>query len=202
MSRELFEDILSKIKGNSEFLYFHVMGEPLLHPEISTFLDLCHQYGYRVNITTNGTLIEEIGDSIVFKPALRQVNFSLHSFEANINEYSMACYLNKIFKFIKRSREKSDLLICLRLWNITEEGKNDKNRFVLQQIESEFGLDFKLEDKLTPTCKGIKLGDNVFLNQASVFNWPDNELEDIDCKGFCYGLRDQVAILVDGTVVP
>ncbi len=51
MSRELFEKILGKIKGNSKHLYFHVMGEPLLHPEIGPFLDLCHEQGYIVNLT-------------------------------------------------------------------------------------------------------------------------------------------------------
>ena len=183
MSREMFEDILCKINGKTKFLYFHVMGEPLLHPELGGFLDLCHQYGYRVNITTNGTLIDEANDTILFKPALRQVNFSLHSFEANINEYSMVSYLDKIFAFIKRSREEDELQICLRLWNVSEDSKNENNRFVLQRIEREFGLDFTIEEKLTP-CNGIKLAENVFLNQSAVFDWPDNELEDIKLHRF------------------
>lgn len=201
MSRELFENILCKIKGSSEFIYFHVMGEPLLHPEIGGFLDLCHLYGFKVNITTNGTLIEDAGEAIIFKPALRQVNFSLHCFDANTIDYSMSSYLENIFRFIKRSRDKRKLLISLRLWNISGKDRNEKNRFVLQQIEREFGLDYEIEEKLS-FCKGIKVAENIFLNQAEVFEWPDNELEDIDCRGFCYGLRDQYAILVDGTVVP
>lgn len=203
MSRELFENILRKIKDHSEYLYFHVMGEPLLHPEIGYFLELCQQYGYRVNITTNGTLIDRAGDSIISKPALRQVNFSLHSFEANKSVNSMEDYLDKIFKFIRKSKDKQEnkLLICLRLWNIAEEGLNKKNRFILQQIGKEFGLDTAIEESITH-CKGIKLDENVFLNQAAVFVWPDNELAEIGCRGFCYGLRDQVAILADGTVIP
>lgn len=201
MSRELFEKILCEINGRSEYLYFHVMGEPLLHPEISLFLDLCHKHGYRVNITTNGTLTDKAADSIISKPALRQVNFSLHSFEANMNEYPVDNYLDKIFKFIYRSGKERELLICLRLWNISEDGKNKKNRYILQRIEQEYRLSFTIEEKLTP-CSGIKLAENVFLNQAATFDWPDIRQADMDGKGFCYGLRGQVAILVDGTVVP
>lgn len=201
MSRELFEEILRKIHGYAKFLYFHVMGEPLLHPEIGSFLELCHKHGFRVNITTNGMLIDKAADSIITKPALRQVNFSLHSFEANRGEYSMDSYLDKIFAFIDRSKKEGELSICLRLWNLSEDGQNGRNRYILQRIEQEFGLGFKIEDKLTP-CNGIKLADRIFLNQAARFDWPDIAREEKPGKAFCYGLRDQIAVLVDGTVVP
>ena len=58
-----------------------------------------------------------------------------------------------------------------------------------------------LEIKLTP-CNGIKLVENVFLNQSEKFDWPDTAKKEINEKGFCYGLREQIAFLVDGTVVP
>lgn len=201
MSRELFEEILTKIQGHSEFLCFHVMGEPLLHPEIGVFLDLCSKYGYRVNITTNGTLVKKAAEAIISKPALRQVNFSLHSFEANIKEISLDSYLDQIFEFVRKAKDERELLICLRLWNISESPVNNGNKYVLYRIEKEFGLDYTIEEKITH-CKGIKLAENIFLNQAEKFEWPDIQTEELGSRGFCYGLRDQVAILVDGTVVP
>ena len=201
MRRELFEEILWKIKGHAQYLYFHVMGEPLLHPEIGLFLELCHKYGYVVNITTNGTLIEEALEHIISKPALRQVNFSLHSFEANTNQYSMDSYLDRIFKFIKVAQKERQLLTCLRLWNLSEDMKTKKNMDVLERIEREFCLDFKIEETLTK-CRGIKIGANVFLSQAAEFEWPDIMKNEIPGKAFCYGLRDQIGILSDGTVIP
>ena len=201
MSLGLFEEILNKIRGNSEYLYFHVMGEPLLHPEIDKFLELCQKHGFRVNVTTNGTLIDKVGDSIISKIALRQVNFSLHSFEANINKYPIDSYLDKIFEFIGKSRIEGKPLICLRLWNLSQDGGNINNRYVLNRIEQEFCLDYTIEEKLTP-CRGINIAENIFLNQAAIFDWPDIKNDDINTEGFCHGLRDQIAILVDGTVVP
>ena len=200
MTKELFERILEQVDGRGEFIYFHVMGEPLLHPQISLFLDLCEKHNFKVNITTNGTLIDKLDDILVAKDALRQINLSLHSFEANENNYSIESYLDKIFAFVKIAEENKKL-ICLRLWNLLDGGKNLKNDYILRRIEDEFKLDFKIEDKLTP-CKGINLVENVFINQAAKFDWPSLDGEEINSKGFCYGLKDQVGFLVDGTVIP
>lgn len=201
MSQESFERVLLKIKGHSEYLYFHVMGEPLLHTGIGLFLDLCQKHGYRVNITTNGTLINKAAHLITQKPALRQVNFSLHSFEGHGNTYPLDTYLDNIFLFIREALIKRQLLICLRLWNLSDGVRSEKNGYVLRRIEKEFNIPNKIEQELTP-CRGIKLSDNIFLNQASKFDWPGMQHKEMGEKGFCYGLRDQIAILVDGTVVP
>jgi radical SAM protein with 4Fe4S-binding SPASM domain len=202
MKADLFRHILMQIKDYSKHLYFHVLGEPLIHPELGYFLDLCHDYGYLVNITTNGTLIERLSKEGLIKPALRQVNISLHSFEANASRDSIEKYLDNVFKFVLEAREKSKLQICLRLWNIGDKQISTANSYVLESIEKAFSLPFKLEEKLTP-CNGLKLRDGVFLNQSSSFKWPDiNDPDNEGVNGFCYGLRDQIAILVDGTVVP
>ncbi|MCX8128709.1 MAG: SPASM domain-containing protein [Clostridia bacterium] len=202
MDIEMFEKILNQIKGYSKHLYFHVLGEPLIHPDLGNFLDLCGNYGYIVNITTNGTLIDRLTHEYIIKPALRQLNISLHSFEANSSKESIGMYLHKIFSFVLEARRCSNLQVCLRLWNIDSHNHSTANSYVLESIQKVFSLPFSLEEKLTP-CNGIKLIEGVFLNQSSSFEWPDiNACDAGSDKGFCYGLRDQIAILVDGTVVP
>lgn len=201
MDRESFEKILQKIEGRCEFLYLHVMGEPLLHPEIDLFLNLCRKYNFKVNITTNGTLIAEKSALILTEPALRQVNFSLHSFESNMIEYPLESYIDKIFEFIRKAKSERKLLIGLRLWNVSENGRNQNNVYILKRIQKEFNPGFTLENMLTP-INGVKLAENIFLHQAPAFEWPDTGKDEIGSKGFCYGLRDQAAVLSDGTVVP
>jgi len=210
MKLSTFEHILRQIKGYSEHIYFHVLGEPLLHPELEDFLKLSLDYGYIVNITSNGTLIDKAKTVLLKSPALRQINFSLHSFDANPVNNPMESYLNNIISFTKEAREETDMIVALRLWNLEEsllnghddtEPQREKNRNILEKLEEAFNLDFKIEEKLLPE-RGIKLAPKVFLNQASRFNWPNTLNEDTTKKGFCYGLRDQIAILVDGTVVP
>lgn len=201
MSEELFENILVQIKGRAKFLYFHVLGEPLLHPKLQRFLELSWEYGNRVNITTNGTLLKTKGETLVSSPAVRQVNFSLHSFEANIKSGSIDEYLDGIFDFIREAEARTSMSFSLRLWNLTEQAPNEENKYILRRIEEFFKLDYKIHEKLTP-INGLKLAHRVFLNQAMTFEWPVSSSKNLEENGFCYGLRDQLGFMADGSVVP
>lgn len=204
MKIETFTKILDEIKPFTDLIYFHVKGEPLLHREIDRLLDLSFKKGFKVNLTTNGTLINQVKDKLLGKPALRQINFSLHSWEQNNNLFPGEEYLDNILAFIKEATQKSDVIISLRLWNL--EGENaetleKKNTPILEMIEREFNLPYKIEGKYISE-EGIKLAERVYLNQDRQFRWPDLQETEDEGKGFCHGLRNQIAILVDGTVVP
>lgn len=205
MQEETFKSILEQIKPHTDYIYFHVKGEPLLHPNIDKFLDLSYEKGFKVNITTNGTLIDEVKDKILMKPALRQVNFSLHSFDGNKRDTDKDDYINNIISFVKEAISNTNMLISLRLWNLDEDNEanfqRQRNRHILQIIEDAFYLPYKIEEKISPG-RGIKIADRIYLNQDYEFEWPALDKEEDKSKGFCYGLRNQAAILVDGTVVP
>ncbi len=199
-----FIHILEKVKPYGKYIYLHVKGEPMLHPNIGLFLDLCNEQGFYVNLTTNGTLINEVKETLLEKPALRQINFSLHSFDGNDDTYSMDEYLEDIFSFIKESLVKTNIIHSLRLWNLQETISDIsivQNENIIEKIQNAFQLDFKLEDEVKQKM-GIKLQDKLYLNQEYEFQWPDLKAKEDDGVGFCHGLRNQIAILVDGTVVP
>lgn len=203
MEIETFHRILDQIKPYTDYLYFHVKGEPLLHLKIDHFLDLCYEKGFKVNITTNGTLINNVKDKIIKKPALRQINFSLHSFDGNERSFNKAEYINSILAFAKEARDKSDVIIALRLWNLNQDQVHSylQNIEILESIEKEFVLDYKIQEKAC-SYRGFKIADRIYLNQDHEFQWPDIKEQEDDGIGFCYGLRSHVAILVDGTVAP
>lgn len=211
MKKEFFEEILEQIMGYTEHVYLHVKGEPLLHPELLSFIELCAAYNYHVNLTTNGTLLKKAEDELLLKPALRQVNISLHSFDANAYKKTIDDYLGDIFSFAKKAVAAGRPLISLRLWNLEEEKMRaiaaqdttqlEKNRHILEKIEKAFSLPYRIEETLLPG-RGIRLAPTLFLHQAARFQWPDIDLPIINETGFCYGLRDQIGILADGTVVP
>ncbi len=115
MDTELFCRILSEIQGYTKHVYFHVLGEPLLHPQLKNFLDISGEFGIKVNITTNGTLIYNKKEELLNSTSLRQVNFSLHSFEADRESCGAKEYLDGIFDFIDTARNKSSVFISLRL---------------------------------------------------------------------------------------
>lgn len=202
---DTFRNILDQIKPYTDYLYFHVKGEPLLHPEIDKLLDISEEKGFKVNITTNGTMICEVQDKLIGKPALRQVNFSLHSFDGNEGYGEKGRYIDPIISFTKEAREKSEVIISYRLWNLEENNsvnlEKKKNSELLEVIEHEFQLPYKIQELVLPG-RGVKIGDRLYLNQDQEFKWPALDEQEDDGIGFCYGLRNQIAILVDGSVVP
>lgn len=205
MSIELFCKILDQIKEYTDYIYFHVKGEPLLHPEIDKLLDISYEKGFKVNITTNGTLINKVKHKLLMKPGLRQVNFSLHSFDGNEMNQDKKEYINNILLFIKESSINSNVIISLRLWNLEENNvinlEIKRNNEMLEFIEKEFNLPYKIQEEVLPG-KGVKITNKVYLNQEYQFQWPSLNNNEDNGLGFCYGLHNQVAILVDGTVVP
>ena len=205
MTIETFSRILDQIRPYTGYIYLHVKGEPLLHPDLDKFLDLSYIKGFQVNITTNGTLISRVQDMLLSKPAMRQVNFSLHSFDGNGDCQSREEYAANILAFTREAMKKSQIIVSLRLWNLTENRSADcadrRNNDLLAAIEKEFDLPFKIQEEIIPD-RGIRIAERLFINQAHLFTWPDLNEEEDDGSGFCYGLRSQAAILVDGTVVP
>ena len=45
------------------------------------------------------------------------------------------------------------------------------------------------------------MGEGLYLEQAEKFDWPDLDAPEAEVR-FCLALRDQAAVLCDGTVVP
>lgn len=205
MRTDAFRGILEQIKAHTGHICFHVMGEPLLHPELDRILDISHEQGLKVNITTNGTLIDNVKEMLLTKHALRQVNFSLHSFDGNERMRDKAEYLGNVLSFTKEAIKRTNMLIALRLWNL--HGNNEvqkergKNSEMLRTIEREFNLPYRIQEAILPD-RGIKIADRIYVNEDHQFQWPNIHQEESDSYGFCYGLRSQAAILSDGTVVP
>jgi len=201
---EQFNKILDEIRPHTKYIYLHVKGEPLLHPRIDQLLDAAHAKGFKVNITTNGTLIKKNREKILGKPALRQINFSLHSFDGHEGSENREKYLEDILDFVRDSRE-FNTIISYRLWNLQQDHVSDvaarRNRETLEILENEYHLDFRIEEKVEPG-KGVKIAPHVYLNQDHEFRWPSLLEPEDEGKGFCHALRSQAAILVDGTVVP
>ncbi|MCZ8512675.1 radical SAM/SPASM domain-containing protein [Paenibacillus filicis] len=199
-----FNHILDQIKPHTNHIYLHVKGEPLLHPKIDELLDASHEKGFKVNITTNGTLIQKSKHKLLGKPALRQMNFSLHSFDGHEGSTDREGYLREILSFVREAAEHK-IIFSFRLWNLTKDNatnlERSRNRATLEIIEKEFGLDYRIEEKVVPGS-GVKIADRVYLNQDHEFEWPSLDAPEDDGVGFCYALRSQAAVLVDGTVVP
>lgn len=187
-----FSALLPKLRPWTDYLYFHLMGEPLCHPKLETFLRLAGEAGFRVILTTNGTLLEEKKEILLNAPALHKVNVSLHAFEANDLSIPFKTYLSRCFSF--GQAVNGHFLVVYRLWN--SGGAEQRNPEILEAMKAAFPQPWNAEPR------GTRIASRVYLEYGDKFDWPDLSAPDGGEKAFCYGLRDQVGVLCDGTVVP
>lgn len=204
LKEENFVHIIKAIRPYTDYVYFHLMGEPFMNPKIGRFLEICDEFGLKVNITTNGVLLPKVKDILYVSPALRQINISLHSFEANDGQITLEQYLENIAIFIQEVHERTNIICSIRLWNMDSaelKARNQLNDDILHLLSEKLELPYELSDVLQDK-QSIKIKNRVYINMAEKFEWPTLNREVISESGFCYGLRDQIGILVDGTVVP
>lgn len=195
MDIKKFEEVINKIHKHTKLVCLHVKGEPLLHNNLEEILKILEKYNLKTNITTNGTLIKKKLDILKKSNSVRQINFSIHSITQNkdINKE----YLYNIFENVEKL---NNILISYRLWNMKNIEENDINNEIIKEIEEYYHIN-NLKQKLIEN-NFIKINDNIYINQDTEFTWPNINEEAIIEKGRCLALKEQIAILVDGTVVP
>ena len=175
MSVEEFTHIIEEIKPFTNYIYLHVKGEPLLHPDLDKILKICEENSIRINITTNGTLVRKKLD-VLTSHKVHQINISMHSADDNSN-VDLDEYVSDLFYSCNEINALTDTEISLRLWNT-------------QTSPSLFGQ------------SNCRIREHLYVNVRSPFEWPDIANEYTNENGFCQGLRTHLAILCDGTVVP
>ena len=196
LSPEDFRTLAAKLRPYGQYLYLHVMGEPLLHPQLPELLEICRALGFRATLTTNGTLLPKKQAALLDAPALRKVSISLHSFEAN-EAGDFSAYLTGCTDFAHAAK-KSGILTDFRLWNLDgaqTKGLHDRNAEILAHLHAAFpGVWQK-------NTWGWRLEDGVFVSFGERFDWPDEQAAERGSQGRCRALSDQIAVLSDGTVV-
>ena len=123
-----FDALTSRLEGEVKFLYFHLMGEPFLHPLLPQFVLMARRKGFVPVITTNGTLLSRRPDLLDALP--HKIQISLHSHEGNAKE-NLAGYVDGVMVFAQEAARRG-CVVVLRLWN--EGGHNSQNAEILDMI--------------------------------------------------------------------
>ena len=191
MTETEYARVLEQLKGKTQYIYHHLMGEPLVHPLLPRFIQMAHQAGFHPMITTNGTLLDSRGDALLGK-GLHKVNISLHSFEGEQQD-AHSRYIEKIAVFAEKA-SRAGTIISLRLWNNgCDEGRNHTTLTLLRE---------KLSGQWTRNTRGYRIRDGLFLEYGDRFVWPDVNAPNYTERVFCHGMLDHFGILCDGTVAP
>lgn len=187
---EDFRLFAEKLRPLTPYFYLHVLGEPLTHPALDAILSVCDGLAAKVTLVTNGMLIEKAGVLLLTHPCLYKTAFSLHAFDPNFPHGDPEGYLSPILAFARAAAP--GVIVVYKFWNGGAPGKSDP--YFYRRLRETYG-DF------TPARNGYRLAENVFLDAADRFSWPDLTADETP-PAFCIALRDQLAVLSDGTVVP
>ncbi|MDP3178339.1 MAG: radical SAM/SPASM domain-containing protein [Spirochaetaceae bacterium] len=198
MSRVRFELFLRRLEGHARHLYFHVKGEPLLHPALGEFLDAAGERGFQVSLVTNGTLLADRADELLPKRNIRKLSVSLHSHSGSDRALE---YWRGIEAFLERHRASPSFPVSLRLWNRRAELLPPESAGLWDLLRERYPS-VGVWESAASAGDSRELDHRVFLNLADEYAWPSLSLPQIEERGFCRGLRNQIAVLVDGSVVP
>ncbi len=202
LTAEEFDLLTDKIRGKVSFLYFHLMGEPLLHSLLPQFITLAREKGFKTVLTSNGTLLNRAMGLLDTLP--HKVQLSLHSHESN-ERGELDSYMDEVMRFSTEAAKRGTCIV-LRLWN--QGGRDLENEEVMRLIEKYVPKPWK------ERSDGFRLCNNLYLEFDRKFSWPDakgnsgsqeNDGENgshVKKQLFCKALLKQIGVLADGSLVP
>lgn len=205
MTPDEFTRIAAQLAGQTEEIVLHLLGEPLNHPQLDRILDICSDYSLPVGIVTNGILLYGARVEYLLRPIIRQVSFSLQSFEDNFPQQDPLPYLRKLKIFIDRAlNERPDLYINFRFWDLDGHAAlatnlNSRMRESLAETFAFSWEDVKIDLRRR---KNHRIRQRLYLHFDSRFEWPRLDAPIRSQRGYCHALTGHVGIHADGTVVP
>ena len=203
MDLELFREVVRQVAPLTELICFHLMGEPLVHPDLPLMLDICEEYQANIFLVTNGVLMRPDKFELLLHPRFYQINFSLHSYFDKFPDSDGNRYLQRIFEFTELAmKERPELYLNYRLWNLQQPRQDTvANKSLLERVAERF--DFTVPEVMdVRNQKSFRIKDRLYLHFDTEFIWPSLDLPILGQRGTCYGLRSHFGVLVDGTVVP
>ncbi len=190
LSAEEFDLLTDKVRGKVCFLYFHLMGEPLLHPLLPQFITMAREKGFKTVLTSNGTLLHRAMNLLDTLP--HKVQLSLHSHESNARG-ELSSYMEEVMNFATQAAAKGTCVV-LRLWN--QGGMDKENEQVMDYIAEYVPRPWKERPD------GFRLCDNLYLEFDRKFEWPSANASSAKREVFCKALLKQIGVLSDGSLVP
>lgn len=182
--------IFNQAKEYTKEVCLHVLGEPLIHPNIYEILKYTNQSDCKIMISTNGRVLPKMED--IFNYRIDTFNISLHS-TYDMNDDKRIQFLYELLEFIKKYQDKYTSVFHLRLWANTNEKIKEANDKIKAFLFKYYNYNSEIFDR-------IRLKERVILTYENEFEWP-NLNNDEYSDGYCLGGKTHIGILANGTVV-
>lgn len=182
ISLDNFKKTIEQIKEITPYIYLHVLGEPMLHPFFNDFLDILDKNNMKVQLVTNGTLLNKY--DLDDHSSIRKVSISLHSYLGKDKKYYSN--INTLLK------KKHDYILDLRFYN--QETLSDNTKKYLEELKENYPF------KTSKVLNQYEIKKNVYVTTNSFFKWPNINDDYHSDFGTCLGGKSMLAILVNGDV--
>lgn len=187
MSVEKFGIIAKKVAGVGRIYTFHLLGDPLVLPNLKDFIKLANAHKMTLELTTSGFYMSEKNAQLLLESEnIRQINLSLMAFLAqkklNLNEY-----FAPILRFLRlHLAQNSQSFVNLRLWNL---GANFtppfENNAIYSLLEREFNT------KIQKNAPKNRLENRIILHQSELFCWAGTKADDLGVQKEFVDLQDR-----------
>ena len=185
MPFQFIEDYLKQIKPFCDYVYLHILGEPLLHPDLEKILDVLDDLNMSLQLVTNGVLLSRYPD-LLKHPCLRKLSVSVHS----VNQLSIGKeYFDHLDHLIENNEGKS---IELRFYD--RNNLDEDLQSYLNHLEEDYGF------KETSKKDSYQIKRHVYVYFSELFRWPDIHDPFLSEEGTCHGAIDMIAINVHSEV--
>ncbi|MCX5784478.1 MAG: radical SAM protein [Elusimicrobia bacterium] len=204
MPIKTFENAAKQAGELAEVISLHVLGEPLTHPEFPAILACCTRLGLKLNLVTNGTMLENFPPAVFAEKCLSQISISLQALSC-LPAAGRETEIGRLARFALS--KPPGLTIGFRL---RSGGEETFFRETLKSLLAAFARGGR------PEADFVKLGEGIFLNFGGIFGWPrpfGPNVKNPKGRGWpggeggkakhgCLGLRHHFGILSDCRVVP
>lgn len=189
LSLSNFTHIINQVSTYTDYIYLHILGEPMSHPYFYQLLDIIEKTTLKVQLVTNGTYLNKF-DKLLSYQCLRKLSISLHSIDyIKVTQD----YFNNIDNLIIQAQNKNNFNLELRFYNL-ENLKHHAYKYYLELKDKYVFQDTKRKDS-------YKLKDNVYIYHQKLFKWPNINDKTLQPDGYCLGGLEMLGILCGGDVV-
>lgn len=144
MDINLFNNICKQVKYYTKDIALHIFGDPLVLSNLNQYLDVALEHNLRVHITTTGYFLNNFNLNLFLHKSIKQINFSLNSYNKNNMNISLDEYLEPMFKLCDiKLKNKIHNFINFRLWNIDNSDDKEFNQEIFNKLSNKFNI--KLE---------------------------------------------------------
>jgi len=212
--------------GNTEFVMFSAFGEPLLHPEFESACNLVKDYGFRLIVTSNGSLLDRFFNNPLPCDTLylsfhsiskksfshrRAKNLDFNEYKVRIKQYVSGPHPQTVIyllgsgscDFLEHNKGAFDIRLNL--------DKPKKTLSMINKIATFFEPSFrKIDDTSFYSHNNgyITLRHNLYLHYSQIYNWCNlilppgytvNLTSDVDPRTCSY-YNDHIVVFANGDV--